>query len=130
MNSQETFLIDGVRYAEGPGSSLVRASIQTERIYTRQPRVVRAIQWTGDNFEKIEDFAGSARCAAHDVNRGRLYIFTSDDIKRVLVGDWLYIDERRELHATSDYRFREDFMEGGLWPVPHAPGQETIHIPV
>ena len=101
----------------------------SEKIYTRQPRVVRAVQWTGANFEAIEDFAGSARCAAHDGNLGRLYIFTAEDIKRVLRWDWLYIDERRELHVTSDLRFREDFMPGGVWPVPHAP-DETIHIPV
>jgi hypothetical protein len=85
----------------------------SEAIYTCRPRVVRALQWTGDNYHAVENFVGAARCAAWNVERCVIYLYTADGLARVLRSDWLYFDERRELHATSDLRFNEDFVASG-----------------
>ena len=104
--------------------------MKAEAIYTRRPRIVRALRWTGDNAAIVENFVGSPRCAAWHLGRGVMYLFTVDGITRVLRGDWLYIDERRELHALSAVRFEEEFTAGGVWPVPYAPVDEVMHHPV
>jgi len=89
----------------------------SEAIYTHRPRVVRALQWTGDNFDKVSAFVGDVRCAAENLGTKRLYVFTVDGVARALHNDWFYFDERRELHVMSEARFAEEFSKGGAWPL-------------
>jgi len=97
----------------------------SEAIYTHRPRVVRALQWTGDNFSEVSAFVGDVRCAAQHPEVGSVYVFTVEGIRRVLRGDWLYFDERHELFTLSDVRFAETYRKGGVWPV-----YEVMHHPV
>lgn len=101
-----------------------------EAIYTHRPRVVRALQWVGSNCTAVEVFVGTPRCAAWNLERSVIYLYTADGITRVLLGDWLYFDERRELHAMSDLRFNEEFDVASAAPVVKHPPLEVMHHPV
>ena len=79
--------------------------------YVARPLEVHALQWTGENIEAVEDFAGTARCAAHDPVRQRLYLFTVDGAQSVYAGSWLVIDHHRNLFILTDSWFREQYAE-------------------
>lgn len=60
--------------------------------YRKRPGEVEAIQWTGDNFSELTDWAGEC-IADHwgpDYWHGflRLYVEVSDEWQTVSVGDW------------------------------------------
>jgi len=102
----------------------------SEAIYTRQPRTVRALQWTGDNFADITEFVGIPRRAACNLNSGVAFVYCAERVMRVLLGDWLYFDDRRELFAMSDLRFQEEFNTTSAVPVVKYPPLEVMHHPV
>ena len=102
----------------------------SEAIYTRQPRTVRALQWTGDNFADITEFVGSPRCAANNQKSGVAFVYCAEHVMRILLGDWLYFDERRELFAMSNARFQEEFDMASAVPVVKYPPLEVMHHPV
>jgi hypothetical protein len=77
--------------------------------HTCRPRDVCAIRWTSDNYEKIITFIGWARFLAVNYEHGWLYLYTVAGPTCVRRDEWLYFDERRDLHALSAQRFAEEF---------------------
>ena len=77
--------------------------------YTACPLQVRAIRWTGANFEAVENFVGAGRKAAYDPERRRLYVWTRDGATCVVIGDWLVMDRRHDLHAMGNLKFQETY---------------------
>jgi hypothetical protein len=65
--------------------------------YRKLPVEIDAVQWTGDNFEEIRDFAAGEECPAQLVERGwvvaldggDLYLSTLEGVMTPAVGDWI-----------------------------------------
>lgn len=63
--------------------------------YRKKPVVIEAIQWNGNNFDDIKDFAGSkVRCPTYDINeysedRTTLLIYTLEGTMVASKGDFI-----------------------------------------
>lgn len=81
--------------------------------FRKKPVVIEAIQWTGDNFEKIKEFSASGIIShLNDHNDNRIAITTLEGIMIGSKGDWIIKGVKDEI-----YPCRADIFEATYEPV-------------
>lgn len=78
------------------------------RKYVKRPIPIEAIQWTGDNFDELEDFAGSNVW----VEDGYLFVMTLEGAfkSKNKVGDYLIKGIKGEFYICEKKIFEESYM--------------------
>ena len=72
--------------------------------YRKKPVEVEAVQWTGENWQEIKDFAGS------DVSfDGRLYVFTLEGTLKVDIGDYIIKGVKGEFYPCKPDVFEKTY---------------------
>lgn len=77
--------------------------------YIKKPIPIQAIQWTGENFDELEDFAG----ANVWVDDGYLFVMTLEGAfkSKNKVGDYLVKGVRGEFYICEKAIFEETYDE-------------------
>jgi len=77
--------------------------------YVKKPIPVEAIQWTGDNFDELEDFAGNNIW----VDEGHLFVMTLEGAfkSKNKTGDYLIKGIRGEFYICEKDIFEETYEE-------------------
>lgn len=72
--------------------------------YRKKPVEIEAVQWTGENWQEIKDFAGS------DVSfDGRLYVFTLEGTLKVDIGDYIIKGVKGEFYPCKPDVFERTY---------------------
>lgn len=72
--------------------------------YRKKPVEVEAVQWTGENWQEIKDFAGSD--VAFD---GRLYVFTLEGTLKADIGDYIIKGVKGEFYPCKPDVFEKTY---------------------
>lgn len=75
--------------------------------YRKRPIAVEVVQWTGDNFDEITEFA-SGRIERRP-NSTKLFIPTLEGTMRAKVGDWIIRGVQGEFYACDAAIFEETY---------------------
>lgn len=75
--------------------------------YIRKPITIQAIQWSGDNFDLIQEFIhGADKTLVREVN-GDLKLLSLDGYMTAHKGDYIIRTKYDEVYPCSQYRFSE-----------------------
>jgi hypothetical protein len=78
------------------------------RRFKKKPVVVGAIQWTGDNFQEILNWASDENLYLHE---GQLYIYTLEGTMLADVEDWIIQGVQGEFYPCKPGIFAESYEE-------------------
>ena len=85
--------------------------------FRKKPQEVKAIRYTGDNYEEVKDYLVGK---LHPLNNGPIYLdyYSSsltinniDNISHAVKGDWIIQEDDENIFAMSDKMFRKTFEE-------------------
>lgn len=79
--------------------------------YRKRPIVIRAVKWTGDNFDEIRKFVKGQPLTLYKNTYGltRLVIETLEGVMRAEVGDYIICGVRGEYYSCKPDIFSETY---------------------
>lgn len=82
------------------------------KTFVKKPITVRAIQWTGDNFEEVVDFVEKDILFTLDsLGKPCLIINTLEGAHNVSVGDWIIRGVKGEFYPCKPDIFEQSYEE-------------------
>jgi hypothetical protein len=82
--------------------------------YRKRPVVVDAIQWTGNNIEKIWDTFGAASLyGPTETNVDSIMVRTLEGVMRAALGDWIIRGVKGELYPCKPDIFEATYEPAG-----------------
>lgn len=80
------------------------------KTFVKKPVQVQAIQWTGDNYEEIIDFVGSASFP-YSFDDGEIIIETLEGAVAARRGDWIIRGVNGEFYPCKPDIFEKTYEE-------------------
>lgn len=78
--------------------------------FRKKPVVIEAIQFTGDNFSEINDFA-SEHVAGQSPSEKWMLIYTEEGIMKASAGDWIIKGVKGEVYPRKPDIFEMTYEE-------------------
>lgn len=80
--------------------------------YVKKPIAIEAIQWTGCNFDEIQEFVGTENVQfRRETNPPRIHIVTRYQALYLMVGDYIVKNSYGSFEAYTKGYFEETFGE-------------------
>ena len=76
--------------------------------YRKKSTIIEAVQWTGDNYDEIQDFVDGECCLAIG---SFLYVETLDGFEEVRKGDYIIKDIENEFYLCKEGIFNRTYEE-------------------
>ena len=80
------------------------------KTFVKKPLKVKAVQWTGDNYEELADFIGHVRSAYH-LNDEYVIIGTLEGDCCLRNGDWIIRGVNGEIYLYESDIFEKTYEE-------------------
>jgi len=77
--------------------------------FRKKPVVIEAIQWTGDNFEKIEKLARGFRSLYVNTKNTIIYIITLEGEMEASLNDWIIKGVAGEIYPCKPDIFEQTY---------------------
>lgn len=82
------------------------------KTFIKKPIKIQAIQWTGDNYDKVLDFVGKEHLLTqHYFYRRELIIRTLEGDHHALVSDWIIRGIKGEFYPCKPDIFEQTYEE-------------------
>lgn len=78
------------------------------RTFVKKPVEVQAIQWTGDNYEEIQEFVGKDGCVR---SGDTLLVYTLEGDHHASIGDWIIRGIKGEFYPCKPDIFEKTYDE-------------------
>nr|DAM61601.1 MAG TPA: PGDYG protein [Caudoviricetes sp.] len=80
--------------------------------YAKKPIIIEAVQWTGRNFDEIQDFVGHGNAKfMRETNPPEIYIITEYQALHPGLGDYIVKSSHNSFNIYTKGCFEETFKE-------------------